>query len=102
MNAKTPLEFPDDRATFRPSRYGTDIDDFERNQASKHPRSPWQSAYRIPRGSIAPLFRPALASRAIRLYMRAVDFRPIDPKARATSTLVAFADVYLQNLDHRS
>jgi hypothetical protein len=31
--------------------------------------------------------------------MRAVDFRPIDPKARATSTLVAFADVYLQNLD---
>jgi CspA family cold shock protein len=31
--------------------------------------------------------------------MRAVDFRPIDPKARATSTLAAFADVYLQNLD---
>jgi hypothetical protein len=31
--------------------------------------------------------------------MHAVDFRPIDPKARATSTLVAFADVYLQNLD---
>jgi hypothetical protein len=31
--------------------------------------------------------------------MHAVDFRPIDPKARATSTLVAFADVYLQNLE---